>query len=89
MAYGRLSEIVGPDTVPLDSYVRKMGLSARVKHHMDTISDVERDALVAYANGVNTAYRETAFLSSEFWFTMTDFEEWKPEDAVAVWTILQ
>ena len=56
---------------------------------MDTISDVERDALVAYANGVNTAYRETAFLSSEFWFTMTDFEEWKPEDAVAVWTILQ
>ena len=83
MAYGRLSEILGPETIPLDKYFRKLGMTHRVKHYMSLAESVEIDGLKAYAAGVNQAHRETTFLSPEFWVTMSNFEPWTPEDSVA------
>jgi acyl-homoserine lactone acylase PvdQ len=37
LAAGKLSEMLGPEAIPIDKHMRTMGLLHRAKHHMSVI----------------------------------------------------
>ena len=53
IASGRLSEILGVDTLEIDKFMRSVGLrrSAKISHSL--LSDEEKEVLQAYSDGIN------------------------------------
>jgi penicillin amidase len=52
---GRLSELIGPAGVPIDKYVRTIGIPRAAHHHLEMLDDEERNFLQNYCNGINKA----------------------------------
>ncbi len=55
---GRLAEVLGEPAVPLDRWMRTLGLRRAAAHEVDLLSDDERHLLEAYADGVNARISE-------------------------------
>src|SRR5271165_2651698 len=80
---GRLSEILGPDRVAGDKFVRTLGLYREAESSFSALSPEAQKRLQAYADGVN------AFLDShrnalppEFLILGDRPEPWKPADTL-------
>lgn len=82
IAQGRLAEMVGPDAVALDSFMRRIGLRQRAQWHLKTMDPVKLDDWVNYAHGVNEAAKQTKIYQSEFYLTWQTFEEWTVLDSL-------
>lgn len=83
---GRLAEIVGPDALSTDRFMRLLGFYRDAEASIAYLSDEARDWLSAYADGVN-AYLEQRRgpLPPEFLLLRHhDIEPWKPADSI-VW----
>ncbi|MGH6912317.1 MAG: penicillin acylase family protein, partial [Geminicoccales bacterium] len=83
---GRLSEIVGPATLPSDRFMRTLGLYRRAAASFGHLEPATRAWLEAYADGVN-AYLATrsGALPPEFLILRhDDIEPWRPADSL-VW----
>ncbi len=85
VAYGKLSEILGPQAIKFDQYFRALGLkeiSDRVYSNLDTKS---KQILVAFSNGVNH-YLEVYSnkLPIEFQTLAYKPELWRPQDCLAI-----
>jgi penicillin amidase len=50
---GRLSEILGPSALEKDRFIRTVGWHRTAQEELETMTGEERDALQAYADGVN------------------------------------
>ncbi len=50
---GRLSELFGPSTLATDRFIRTMDFRGAAQRDIDAVSQAARDALQAYADGVN------------------------------------
>lgn len=85
LAYGRLAEILGPDAVPLDIFMRGLGLEERAIDAMKGLDPDTRFALAAYASGVN-AGRDAAKKPplEHRLLDQRKVEDWKPTDSMAV-----
>ena len=86
---GRLSEIFGTilsrDFVTIDRTMRTLGLYRRARTSMESLGKETRDALQAYALGVNHYLSERrSLLPLEFQLLGHTPEAWRPEDSV-VW----
>jgi len=85
---GRLSEVIGEQTVPIDKQMRVLGLYRAAKAQFDALSEPARRGLQAYADGVNAylATRGGAFaaLPPEFLLLRFSPEPWQPADSL-VW----
>jgi penicillin amidase len=84
---GRLSEVFGKATVPRDRYARILGLYRLAEEQVRAADDKAREALEAYAEGVN-AYLENRGLSAlppEFAMLRFTPEPWRPADSL-VWS---
>lgn len=55
LTMGRLSELIGPAGVPIDKYVRTIGIPRAAHHHLEMLDDEERNFLQNYCNGINKA----------------------------------
>ena len=88
MGAGRLSEIVGEPTLPLDRWMRVLGLYRLAEASLERLSAPVVDGLEAYAAGVN-AYLEThsGLVSVELALTLATPEKWRPADSL-VWARL-
>jgi penicillin amidase len=81
-ASGRLSELVGPQTLRFDREMRVLGLSYRAAADVATMPAADRDVLEAYARGVN------AWISARGRFSAPEFiflgapEPWQPVDTL-------
>lgn len=53
LASGRLSEIFGSETVPIDKYIRLIGVPRMVENYLEKIDDNNLLVLTNYAAGVN------------------------------------
>ena len=53
LANGRLSEIFGSETLPIDKYIRTIGVTRMVEKFMNEMSTDDRIILENYAAGVN------------------------------------
>ena len=66
LSQGRLSEILGPETVMIDRYVRLMGLPRAIEAWMQTIETKDLDLLNNYAAGVNKVKENMVVYPPEF-----------------------
>ena len=87
---GRLSELFGEDTLETDRFIRTMGWRRVAERELALLQPATRDALTAYAEGVNAylAERSPSELSAEYsvlGLTGLDYtpEEWTPVDSLA------
>ncbi|HTP24377.1 MAG TPA: penicillin acylase family protein, partial [Anaeromyxobacteraceae bacterium] len=82
-ANGTLAELLGANALPSDVQYRMMGLRRAAALSFPLVSDSAREALQAYADGVN-AYAETHALPPEYTaLKLTRFEPWTPLDSAA------
>ncbi len=82
---GRLSEIVGADTLDVDKFMRILGLYRLAEAEAEALPDDMRATVAAYAAGVN-AFLETrrGALPPEFLLMRHRPEPWRPADSL-VW----
>ncbi len=87
---GRLSEIFGEDTLETDEFIRTMDWRGVAEQEWALLLPATRDALTAYAEGVNAylAERKPSALAAEYavlGLTGLDYtpEEWDPIDSLA------
>jgi acyl-homoserine lactone acylase PvdQ len=55
MAYGRLSEVLGNDTLGVDIYMRSLGFAGLAQKNYANLSPKMQKMLASYAAGVNAA----------------------------------
>ncbi len=81
-ASGRLSEIAGPVTLPIDRMMRTLGLRLRAAEDLAALPADARDLLEAYAAGVNARIEARGrFIAPEF-LLLGKPELWQPVDSL-------
>lgn len=83
MAYGRLSEMFGRDSVSLDVWLRTLGFRDLAESAWRTLDDEAKASLTSYAAGVNAARNAQHKLPAEFQMLGIDPEPWTPYDSLA------
>jgi penicillin amidase len=72
----------GTEVLPIDKYMRTLGIADMAREHLKVISQGDLDNLEHYSAGVNEAARQTMIWQSEFYLTWTTFHEWTPFDSL-------
>ena len=88
-AQGRLSEIFGPDTVHIDTYMRHLDLYSTAVRSLSVQSPETLAALSAYARGVNARLHEINTHARgrgapEMFFFNAPFATWQPADSLVM-----
>ncbi|WP_269460605.1 penicillin acylase family protein [Polynucleobacter necessarius] len=87
IASGRLSEILGKDTVKIDRFVRTLGIKRAAERQFDHYPVAAKRLLQAYADGVNAGNAGNAQLGwalpVEYLLTGSKPGHWSPTDSVA------
>ena len=88
-AQGRLSEIFGTRTVPIDELMRRLDIYALAVSSEKVLADETRDALKSYSAGVNAwiAQVNQGALGRggpEFFMFPSAISPWQPADSVAI-----
>ncbi|MGN6150870.1 MAG: penicillin acylase family protein [Lysobacteraceae bacterium] len=84
MAQGKLAEAFGKSAVPIDIYMRTLGLYRNAEISVGALSEPGRQSLVAYAAGVNAWLAEGHPLPVEFGLLGIKPQRWRPADSLAV-----
>ena len=88
LASGRLSEILGPQTVAIDRFMRTVGFKHAAEKQFDRYPIGAKRLLQAYADGVNTANAHLGWaLPVEYFLTGSKPGYWSPSDSVA-WMLM-
>jgi penicillin amidase len=86
VGFGRLSEIVGPATIPQDRFLRTVGFGRAARSAWDRLPAATRDDVTAYVAGVNAflATHHGGMLPPEFSLFRFEPEPWGGADVI-VW----
>ena len=85
-ARGRLSEVIGPSGVEIDTVSHTIGLARTAEANLTRFPDKTKRRLAAYTNGINTFMEETRRnLPIEFDLLGYEPHEWTSLDSVAIW----
>jgi penicillin G amidase len=88
IASGRLSEILGNDTVNIDRFVRTLGIKRAAEKQFDRYPISAKRLLQAYADGINAGNAQLGWaLPLEYFLTGTRPGHWSPTDSVA-WMLM-
>ena len=88
IASGRLSEILGADTVKIDRFVRTLGVKRAAERQFDRYPVSAKRLLQAYADGVNAGNAQLGWaLPIEYFLTGSKPGHWSPTDSVA-WMLM-
>ena len=82
-AYGRLSEVFGEKTLPLDEAQRAVDIEAIAERQLRALAPRDLAALVAFSAGINAA-QGTQPLPVEFHMLLFHPAPWTPKDSLAV-----
>lgn len=85
LAYGRLSEVFGEDTLAIDRMFRTFGLGRAAEESFESLGPRDRDLLASYAAGVN-AYQKHAAVRLPVEYLLTGFAPapWNGADSLAI-----
>ncbi|QWP75375.1 penicillin acylase family protein [Lysobacter sp. K5869] len=83
MAQGRLSEVLGKETVQQDIWFRTLGLSASARQAWTALSPQAQASLQAYADGINAWLDSKPALPAEFLALGVVPERWSVYDSLA------
>jgi penicillin amidase len=81
-ASGRLSEIAGPVTLPIDRTMRTLGLRNRAVADLAVLPPETRDLLDAYARGVNAWIALRGRFAAPEFLVLGAPEPWQPVDTL-------
>jgi penicillin G amidase len=85
---GRLSEILGKDTLPIDRFIRTLGIKRAAERQYDRYPTATKYLLQAYADGVNAGNASLGWaLPIEYFLTGSRPGHWSPTDSVA-WMLM-
>jgi acyl-homoserine-lactone acylase len=87
MAYGRLSEVLGKETVGVDMYMRSLSFASLTRQNFERLPAKLQDMLKAYAAGVNAKRRAYPQTQAEYLILSIDAEEWQPSDSLALYQL--
>jgi penicillin amidase len=92
-AQGRLAEIYGPGAIGADDLARRLGLYRNARASLEAQDPQTRDALQAYADGVNAWIGQVNLGARgrgapEFFLYPEDISYWEPADSLAVLKLL-
>ncbi|MBU3605166.1 penicillin acylase family protein [Polynucleobacter sp. MWH-Creno-3A4] len=88
LASGRLSEILGSDTVKIDRFMRTLGIKRAAEQQFDRHSVGTKRLLQAYADGVNAGNAHLGWaLPIEYFLTGSKPGHWSPTDSIA-WMLM-
>jgi len=88
LASGRLSEILGGETVSIDRYIRTLGIKRAAENQFDRYPVSAKRLLQAYADGVNAGNAQLGWaLPLEYFLTGSKPGHWSPTDSVA-WMLM-
>lgn len=87
MAYGRLSEALGSETVGVDMYMRSLSLAELTRKNFERLSPKLQTMLKSYAAGVNAKRRAYPKTQAEYLILGIETEEWQPQDALALYQL--
>ena len=88
LATGRLAELIGPEGVPIDKFIRTIGVTRSAKKYLELLDEEEMNLLQNYCNGVNKAAQNVKLYPIEFYILMTGFEELTTNDVASYLTLL-
>jgi penicillin amidase len=80
---GRVAEFGGPEALPLDRFMRTLGLRRVAESEVAQLDPAVRACLEAYSAGVNAAATASA-PPAELQLLRLDFEPWAPVDSLTV-----
>ncbi len=83
VASGRISEIAGPQALPADRFLRRVGLRRIAAEEAELLDGETLAMLTAYAAGVNAVIRGRRRLPIEFTLLRMRPEPWQPVDSIA------
>ena len=85
-AHGRLSEVIGPSGIEIDTVSHTIGLSRTAEANLSRFPEKTKQRLAAYTNGINAFMEETRRnLPIEFDLLGYEPDEWTSLDSVAIW----
>jgi len=88
LASGRLSEILGSESVKIDRFLRTLGIKRAAERQFDRYPVATKRLLQAYADGVNTGNAQLGWaLPLEYFLTGSKPGHWSPTDSVA-WMLM-
>ena len=82
LAKGRLSEVLGSPTVPIDKFFRTLSFEKIIESSYDEIDAKTRAILESYAEGVNNIAMTKVNLPPEFGILMHKPEPWRAKDSL-------
>ena len=87
MAYGRLSEVLGDETLSIDIYMRSLGFANLTQKNFQILEPKLQRMLRSYAAGVNAQRKLFPKRQFEYLLLGMKNEEWKPEDSLALYQL--
>jgi penicillin amidase len=83
LASGRLSEIIGPEAVPVDRFLRTMGIMRASRAEYLTYAQADKEILQAFSDGITAFIKSrTDRLPIEFRLMGFKPEPWRPEHTI-------
>ncbi|MEY2662792.1 MAG: hypothetical protein RIQ35_1109, partial [Pseudomonadota bacterium] len=88
LAAGRLSEILGEDTLKIDRFIRTVGIKYSAERQYEGYPVETKRLLQAYADGVNAGNAKLGWaLPIEYFLTRSKPGHWSPTDSIA-WMLM-
>ena len=88
LASGRLSEILGKETLAIDRFIRTLGIKHAAEKQFDRYPIATKRLLQSYADGVNAGNAHLGWaLPLEYFLTGSQPGHWSPTDSVA-WMLM-
>jgi penicillin amidase len=88
LAAGRLSEILGEDTLKIDRFIRTVGIKYSAERQYERYPVEAKRLLQAYADGVNAGNAKLGWaLPLEYFLTSSKPGHWSPTDSIA-WMLM-
>jgi len=88
VAQGRLAEVVGPDALETDYFMRSIGIEKYSDKAYEVLADSEKRLLEQFAAGVNAYLQTHEHLPIEFDLTGHEPEPWRPEDSLSIFGLV-
>ncbi|WP_422380470.1 penicillin acylase family protein [Marinicellulosiphila megalodicopiae] len=84
LGQGRMSEILGVNSLLIDRYMRTLGLYRSAKSAVSHLDTQAAASLNAYVNGVNEWINSAQVLPVEFKIFGIEPQQWAPEDSIVL-----
>ncbi len=88
-AYGRLSEVLGKKSNPIDDFMKRMDIKNLSNHSLQFQSQRTQEALESYSDGVNSWLKQINVESlgrgsPEFFIHSQPIRKWEPADSLSI-----